>query len=104
MFVKLTFMLQFASLVLLLFAQLLRFLIWSLTLINFLKSGIELVSYQPVSNHYTGNLSTDGVDQGAATQPAVPALRRISLKMLHIFTWIGVALFGAYAVFLIFQQ
>ena len=45
MFVKLTFMLDFASLVLLLFAQLLRFLIWSLTLINFLKSGIELVSY-----------------------------------------------------------
>lgn len=44
MFIKLTFMLEFAGLILLLFGQFLRFLIWSLTLINFLKSGIDLMA------------------------------------------------------------
>ena len=44
MFIKVTFMMNFADLVLLLFAQFLRFLIWSLTLINFIKSGRDLVN------------------------------------------------------------
>ena len=44
MFIKLTFLFSLMNLILLLLAQLLRFLIWSLTLINFLKSGMDLVT------------------------------------------------------------
>ena len=44
LFVKLSFRMKYADLVILLVAQLLRFLIWSLMLINFMKSGIDLIN------------------------------------------------------------
>ncbi len=43
MFIKITFVLDYADLVLLVFAQLLRFIIWSLTLKNFIESAASLV-------------------------------------------------------------
>lgn len=46
MFIKLTFLMDYADLVLLVIAQLLRFLIWSLCLLNFIKSATELVTNQ----------------------------------------------------------
>ena len=42
MFIKMTFMMNYADLVLLILSQLLRFLIWSLTLMNFMKSAASL--------------------------------------------------------------
>ena len=42
-FLKMTFLMDYAELLLLLFAQLLRFVIWSLTLKNFMKSGMDLL-------------------------------------------------------------
>ena len=42
-FFKMTFMMDYADLLLLLGAQFLRFSIWTLTLINFLKSGMDLM-------------------------------------------------------------
>jgi len=77
LFVKLTFLLDYADLVLLLFAQLFRFLIWSLTLINFMKSGMDLVN--------TGG-------------------RKVTLKILKVSCYIGAACFTAYAVYLVVQE
>ena len=77
LFVKLTFLLDYADLVLLLFAQLSRFLIWSLTLINFMKSGIDLVN-------------TGGT--------------QVTLKILKVYCFVGAAGFTAYAVYLIVQE
>lgn len=42
-FFKMTFMMDYADLFMLLLAQLIRFLIWALTLRNFLKSGMDLM-------------------------------------------------------------
>ena len=40
---KLTFMMDYTDLLLLIFSQMLRFVIWSLTLMNFMKSATALI-------------------------------------------------------------
>ncbi len=78
LFVKLTFRMKYADLVILLFAQLLRFVIWSLTLINFMKSGMDLI----ISSQNT----------------------KVILRLLKICTLIGVGFFSGYAIYLIVQE
>lgn len=48
MLVKMTFLMDYFDLVLLVLAQLLRFLIWSLTLKNFMESAASLVVDQKI--------------------------------------------------------
>ena len=79
LFIKLTFIMDYADLVLLLVAQLIRFVIWSLTLINFLKSGLDLAHNMPRSQEMT-------------------------LKILRVSTFVGVAFFTAYAIYLIVSE
>jgi len=77
MLVKLTFLMKYADLVILLLAQLLRFLIWSLTLINFMKSGMDLIN------------SSSTI---------------VILRLLKICTLVGVCFFSGYAIYLIVQE
>lgn len=77
LFVKLTFIMDYADLVLLLMAQMLRFIIWSLTLMNFMKSGLDLVESESV---------------------------KVWLKALKIASVVGAACFLGYASFLIYQE
>lgn len=71
MFIKLTFMMDYGDLLLLVIAQLLRFLIWSLTLLNFMKSATSLV-----------------------VNPAI----KLVIKWLRILTYIGLAVFIGYGI------
>ena len=77
MFIKMTFMMDYADLVLLLIAQLLRFLIWSLTLMNFMKSMLDLLESQSV---------------------------KLTLKILRGFSFFGAACFSAYGCYLIIEK
>ena len=77
MFIKLTFMMDYADLVLLLFAQFLRFLIWSLTLTNFLKSTMDLITSKGT---------------------------KMTLKILRFCIIGGGCFFVAYAVYMICQE
>ena len=62
----------------LLAAQMLRFIIWSLTLLNFLKSSMELM------------VRTNTI--------------ALILKVVKISTWVGAAAFTAYAIFLMTEE
>ena len=71
MFIKLTFIMDYGDLILLVFAQLLRFLIWSVTLLNFMKSATSLV-----------------------INPAI----KIVIKWLRILTYFGLVVFIGYGI------
>lgn len=75
LFLKLTFMMQYMDLFLLVMAQLLRFLIWSLTLINFMQSAASLVINKP-------------------------AIKQ-AIMCLKIVTWIGLGLYIGYGITLV---
>ena len=76
--VKITFITYRADLLMLLATQMLRFIIWSLTLLNFLKSSMELM------------VRTNTI--------------ALILKVVKISTWVGAAAFTAYAIFLITEE
>ena len=78
MFVKMTFMMEYADLVLLLLAQLFRFIVWSLTLINFMKSGMDLM----------------------VRSKAI----KVTLRVLKWSIVAGTCFFSAYAIYLIFEE
>lgn len=78
MFIKMTFMMDYADLVLLVLAQLLRFLIWCLMLLNFIRSATELVSDQ--------------------------ALIKFTIRCLKIIIYIGTVVYIAYAISVIVAQ
>ena len=77
-FLKMTFMMDYAELLLLLFAQLLRFVIWSLTLKNFMKSGLDLL------HQWSG--------------------AKLTLKILRLFIYTGTICICGYGIYLICQE
>jgi len=78
LFIKLTLLFNLYSLVLLLVSQFLRFLIWSLTLRNFIRSGMDLMSK--------------------------PKSKKIMLRILNWSTVSGALFFVGYSISLICQQ
>ena len=77
MFIKLTFVLDYADLVLLVFAQLLRFIIWSLTLKNFMQSAASLVLDEKI---------------------------QLTIKALKIAIYVGLVVYIAYGVLVVLAQ
>ena len=77
-FIKITFMWDYGDLLILLLGQLLRFLIWSLTLRNFLKSGMDLM------------IKTYAV--------------KIIIRVLQVSIVVGACFFVGYAVYLVVQE
>ena len=77
MFIKLTFVLDYADLVLLVFAQLLRFMIWSLTLKNFMQSAASLVLDEKI---------------------------QMTIKALKIAIYVGLVVYIAYGVLVVLAQ
>ena len=73
-----TFMWDYGDLLILLFGQLLRFLIWAFTLRNFLKSGMDLM------------IKTSAI--------------KIIIQVLRISTVLGACFFVGYAIYLIVQE
>ena len=57
-------------------AQLLRFLIWTLTLINFMKSGMALVRSKST---------------------------KVTLKILYVFTYVGAIIMTGYGIYVMFK-
>ena len=74
MSIKLTFMMDYADLVILIFAQLLRFVIWSLTLLNFMKSVTSLI-----------------------VNPAI----KVMIRCLQIYMYAGAAFYVCYGIVLV---
>ena len=79
LFIKLTFIFhdKFSGQIFIVLAQLLRFLIWTLTLINFMKSGMALVRSKTT---------------------------KFTLKILYIFTYGGAIAMIAYGIFVIIRN
>lgn len=75
LFIKINFTWDYLDLLLLVFAQLLRFVIWSLCLLNFMKSATSLVP-----------------------NPRI----KVIIRFLKIYIYIGVAFYVSYGITLIF--
>lgn len=75
--IKETFMMAYADLVLLVFAQLLRFVIWSLTLLNFMKSATSLIP-----------------------NPAI----KLTITFLKTYMYIGTAFYIGFGIALVLKQ